>query len=213
MIARCANLPINIRNGKGLGGGRVVGWLPVVCHNTYHYFLSLMEPLRLRKMQLSLERKAMLTSSGLFGINHSMSCWTQFGNSPKLDTSLNVQMGWSATFIQPSSYSQQTMKNSMAENICIAIQSDIYVRCIMALVRGANSNFPCPVCLVPKEELCKGAEYPHRTTETMSQVYYTADGADSAKAKEDLLKSYGLRGVEVCAVLLWVGMYSLQNTE
>ena len=31
VIARCANLPVEIRNGRGLGGGRVVGWLPVVC--------------------------------------------------------------------------------------------------------------------------------------------------------------------------------------
>ena len=30
VIARCANLPVEIRNGKGLGGGRIVGWLPVV---------------------------------------------------------------------------------------------------------------------------------------------------------------------------------------
>ncbi|KAK7436908.1 hypothetical protein VKT23_017983 [Stygiomarasmius scandens] len=30
VIARCANLPSNIRNGTGLGGGRVVGWLPIV---------------------------------------------------------------------------------------------------------------------------------------------------------------------------------------
>jgi len=33
VIARCANLPINIRNGTGLGGGRIVGWLPIVCCN------------------------------------------------------------------------------------------------------------------------------------------------------------------------------------
>lgn len=30
VIVRCANLPMNIRNGAGIGGGRVVGWLPVV---------------------------------------------------------------------------------------------------------------------------------------------------------------------------------------
>ena len=30
VIARCANLPSNIRNGNGFGGGRVVGWLPIV---------------------------------------------------------------------------------------------------------------------------------------------------------------------------------------
>ncbi|KAF9024771.1 hypothetical protein BDP27DRAFT_1248625 [Rhodocollybia butyracea] len=30
VIARCANLPQDMRNGVGLGGGRLVGWLPVV---------------------------------------------------------------------------------------------------------------------------------------------------------------------------------------
>lgn len=39
VIARCANLLTKIRNGNGPGGGRVVGWLPIVCCNTYRYFL------------------------------------------------------------------------------------------------------------------------------------------------------------------------------
>lgn len=30
VIARLANLPIDIRNGVGAGGGRVVGWYPIV---------------------------------------------------------------------------------------------------------------------------------------------------------------------------------------
>jgi hypothetical protein len=30
VIVRCANLPTKIRNGTGLGGGRVIGWLPIV---------------------------------------------------------------------------------------------------------------------------------------------------------------------------------------
>ena len=44
VIIRCANLPSNIRNGTGIGGGRVVGWLPVVHKQkslhmfTYLYF-------------------------------------------------------------------------------------------------------------------------------------------------------------------------------
>lgn len=29
VIARCANLPDWIRNGEGIGGGRVVGWQPI----------------------------------------------------------------------------------------------------------------------------------------------------------------------------------------
>ena len=30
VIARCTNLPVNLRNGTGIGGGRIVGWLPIV---------------------------------------------------------------------------------------------------------------------------------------------------------------------------------------
>jgi len=30
VMARIANLPVKIRNGEGIGGGRVVGWLPMV---------------------------------------------------------------------------------------------------------------------------------------------------------------------------------------
>ena len=30
IVARLGNLPAEIRNGKGVGGGCVVGWLPIV---------------------------------------------------------------------------------------------------------------------------------------------------------------------------------------
>lgn len=30
MVARLANVPIDTRNGVGAGGGRVVGWYPIV---------------------------------------------------------------------------------------------------------------------------------------------------------------------------------------
>jgi hypothetical protein len=41
----------------------------------------------------------------------------------------------------------------------------------MALIRGANSNFPCPVCLVPRGEMCMGGMSTGWTTETMKKVY------------------------------------------
>ncbi|KAJ3500632.1 hypothetical protein NMY22_g19198 [Coprinellus aureogranulatus] len=34
VYVRCANLPANIRNGKGLAGGRLVGWLPILPEET-----------------------------------------------------------------------------------------------------------------------------------------------------------------------------------
>jgi len=33
VMARILNLPVAIRNSNGIGGARVVGWLPVVCLN------------------------------------------------------------------------------------------------------------------------------------------------------------------------------------
>ena len=30
VVARLGNLPVEIRNGKGVGGGCIVGWLPIV---------------------------------------------------------------------------------------------------------------------------------------------------------------------------------------
>ncbi|KAK7680232.1 hypothetical protein QCA50_016741 [Cerrena zonata] len=36
VIARCANLPTWIRNGEGIGGGRVVGWIPIVEEEQQH---------------------------------------------------------------------------------------------------------------------------------------------------------------------------------
>ena len=30
VLVCCANLPISIRNGHGVGGARLVGWLPIL---------------------------------------------------------------------------------------------------------------------------------------------------------------------------------------
>jgi hypothetical protein len=40
VVARCANLPSGLRNGNGLGGGRVVGWLPIVCLTHYLNYVN-----------------------------------------------------------------------------------------------------------------------------------------------------------------------------
>ena len=40
VMARIVNLPVGIRNSNGLGGARVVGWLPVV-RSKYMFLPSL----------------------------------------------------------------------------------------------------------------------------------------------------------------------------
>lgn len=76
----------------------------------------------------------------------------------------------------------------------------------MALIRGAQSGFPCPVCLVPKDEMCKGRVYPCRTTKTMREVYNDAMEQETVKKQEDHLKSAGLRGIEVGRMLTCLGI-------
>jgi len=68
----------------------------------------------------------------------------------------------------------------------------------MALIRGINSHFPCPVCLVPGEKLSDlSVTFPLRTTEAMKAVYEEANKAPSAATKEAILKESGLRDVKV----------------
>jgi len=68
----------------------------------------------------------------------------------------------------------------------------------MALIRGINSHYPCPICLVPAKELSDLSKiYPLRTTEKMKEVYETAQRAGTIAEKEVILKECGLRDVEV----------------
>ena len=67
----------------------------------------------------------------------------------------------------------------------------------MALVRGATSNFPCPVCLVPNGGLHAGTMHALRTSENMQQVYNVACEFSTIDERENYLRGYGLRYVEV----------------
>jgi hypothetical protein len=70
-VARCANLPIDIRNGEGVGGGRVVGWLPIVSKviKVKQKLIYLFKFLSQMKILTRKEKHHMLISKGLFGMN------------------------------------------------------------------------------------------------------------------------------------------------
>jgi hypothetical protein len=68
---------------------------------------------------------------------------------------------------------------------------------MMALTRGVNSLFPCPTCLVPKAEIHDLRVFHElRTSERMQAIWKEALELN-AMDREELLKSYGLRDVEV----------------
>ena len=73
------------------------------------------------------------------------------------------------------------------------------LRCVIAAVRGMGADFPCPVCLIPKDELPGlGRTFPARTTAEMREVYQRAQSADTLAERNTILQAVGLRDVEVC---------------
>ena len=71
----------------------------------------------------------------------------------------------------------------------------------MALIRGQNCDFPCPVCLAAKAELAKGKMGNLQTTESMKEIYDQAAEIQSTEERNGFLQGYGLRFIEVCIIL------------
>lgn len=72
----------------------------------------------------------------------------------------------------------------------------------MAAVRGNGSKFPCPVCLIPDDSM-PGLQdnFEARTTQSMQDAYNLAANAKTAFERNEILKGYGLRFVEVSSVV------------
>lgn len=71
----------------------------------------------------------------------------------------------------------------------------------MALIRGLQSKFPCPICLVPKDQLSKLQAYPARHPAQSQTVVSSARDASTVKEQEKILKEYSLRNVDVSYLL------------
>ena len=68
----------------------------------------------------------------------------------------------------------------------------------MSLIRGIKSLWPCPVCLVPHDDLLDTLKtYPCRTSDQSQNVLKAAHDKETAEEREDTLKKYGLRDVPV----------------
>lgn len=73
----------------------------------------------------------------------------------------------------------------------------ISTRSNITLTRGVGASYPCPVCLVPKNELpVLSRRAPLRTPGAMRGILNRVREMN-ATAAEDLLRAYGLRDVEV----------------
>lgn len=70
-------------------------------------------------------------------------------------------------------------------------------RCVIALIRGVNSKFPCPVCLVPGDQLINlSTDFPLRISSEMKKIHESTKELNIGQTDE-ILKAFGLRDVEV----------------
>ena len=78
VMAQCENLLVGIWNSEGtLGGGRIVGWLPIVSLITLNCMSNIVINLyRLRRIQQNHPNLDRLTLRISYGIAHSLSSWS-----------------------------------------------------------------------------------------------------------------------------------------
>ncbi|KAG1779158.1 hypothetical protein EV702DRAFT_1178670 [Suillus placidus] len=163
VVARLANLPTDICNGEGLGGGYVVGWLPVK------------------------EDKEFAKKLG----------WANFKNKV-----------WHKAFLRIlSSLSSKSKTGQWFECLdrlsrwffpsILILSADYEEQCVMALVRGVRSLWPCPICLVPRDALSDASKrHPLRTSSDSQAIIKLARMKRTLEEREKMLKEYGLRDVD-----------------
>ncbi|KAG2145011.1 hypothetical protein BD769DRAFT_1625525 [Suillus cothurnatus] len=145
VIAHCRNLPVEIRNVDGPGGGHLVGWLPIVIwHKSFTILLK----------TLSLISKT--------GFAHQ--CYDGI-----------LRWLFPLILILLANYKEQ---------------------CVMALIQGFNSTYPCPICLVLKDKLTDHSTiYPTHVIDD-AQACVQLWNMDCT-ASEAALKKQSLRPVNV----------------
>ncbi|KAJ7900729.1 hypothetical protein B0H14DRAFT_3123802 [Mycena olivaceomarginata] len=81
--------------------------------------------------------------------------------------------------------------------IVLILASDYEEACVMALIRGVQGLYPCPMCFVPwneQSDLC--TEHPRRTAQDSKDKLEEARACRTLGEREEILKENSLRDVE-----------------
>ncbi|KAJ7046207.1 hypothetical protein C8F04DRAFT_1322991, partial [Mycena alexandri] len=81
--------------------------------------------------------------------------------------------------------------------IILILAADYEEACVMALIRGLQGLYPCPVCFVPwNEQSDLLTEHPLRTGKESEEILEDARSKRTAAERDQHLKDHGLRNVE-----------------
>ncbi|KAG1739543.1 hypothetical protein EDB19DRAFT_1928076 [Suillus lakei] len=157
VVVRCANLPVHIRNGEGIGGGRVVGLLPIVAEDANEEgktgFTNLKRVIWHESFAVFLELVAQYSKTG-----YAHKCFDQI-------------LRW----LFP---------------ILLILSADYEEQCMMSLIRGHHSKCPCPVCIVPIDELHDLSK--SFRLRSMQDAIAALDVYEKSKTRGEELMSYGI---------------------
>ncbi|KAI6146925.1 hypothetical protein BKA82DRAFT_35708 [Pisolithus tinctorius] len=172
VVARCGNLPMNIRNGECFGGGCVVSWLPIVPESTKEEgktgYTNYKHVIWHEAFLCIIDRLAELSKLG-----YKYECYDKITR-------------WLFPLI-------------------LILSADYEEQCMMSLIRGMKSKCPCPVCLVPLEELSHLAKsFPTCTIRQAKEALTIYQ--EKKSAGEPILKALRLRPV---ANVFW----KVENSE
>ncbi|KAJ7078038.1 hypothetical protein B0H15DRAFT_789221 [Mycena belliarum] len=81
--------------------------------------------------------------------------------------------------------------------LILILAADYEEACVMALIRGLQGLYPCPICFVPwNEQSDLSTEHPRRTGLESQQILEEARAKRTVTEREELLKQNGLRDVD-----------------
>ncbi|KAG2043250.1 hypothetical protein BDR03DRAFT_1005327 [Suillus americanus] len=161
VVARCANLPIVICNGEGLGGGRVVGQVKEdKQHSGKPAFVNF---------------KNAVWHTSFLKILGCLGPLSRFGSAIKC---------WDGVI-------------RAFYPIVLILSADYEEQAVMALICGLMGKFPCPVCLVPCDELSNTLKvFPLCTCTGTKALLARARESSTLEAREQILSSQSLRDVD-----------------
>ncbi|PBK85255.1 hypothetical protein ARMGADRAFT_942251, partial [Armillaria gallica] len=143
VIVRLGNLPAHIHNRQGVGGGRVISWLPIVSdepkHHSKSYYADLKRAIWHKAFEIILSSINNKSNTG---------AWMQ---PPRPDSDAAPWHIFSTIMILSADYEEQ---------------------CIMSLIRGSSSGFSCNICVVYKDKQDEMNEEYRLQTSVWSQELY-----------------------------------------
>jgi hypothetical protein len=196
VIARIANLPVDIRNGEGIGGGQVVGWLPIVSMLFYIiYYLTFCQveedPGETGKAGF-VNHKQVVWHKSFFQLLETVILYSKTGfHHPCADKI--IRWLFPILLILSADYEEQYVV-FVSE---YTLMSHFCCRCVMALIRGLRGLCPCPKCLVPKDQLSDLTQiHRPRTGQGIQDLFDEATDMGTVD-RNNLFKAQGLRDIEV----------------